>query len=84
MRPPLESLGQRPRLLRRVQQSPEPLGKSAENRALMRRLDELNLEHPFYGSRQMAGYWPREGTVTGRHRVRRLIRPHAIPSHGLR
>ena len=32
----------------------EPLGESAENLALMRRLDELHLAHPFHGSRQMA------------------------------
>ena len=32
----------------------EPLGESAANLALMRRLDEVHLEHPFYGSRQMA------------------------------
>ena len=28
-----------------------PLGESSENLALMRRLDELHLVHPFYGSR---------------------------------
>ena len=52
----------------------EPLGESAENLALMRRLDELHLEHPFYGSRQMARHLRREGVVAGRHRVRRLMR----------
>ena len=52
----------------------EPLGESAENLALMRRLDELHLAHPFYGSRQMARHLCREGTVVGRHRVRRLMR----------
>ena len=40
----------------------------------MRRLDELQLEHPFYGSRQMARHLRREGVVAGRHRVRRLMR----------
>ena len=52
----------------------EPLGESADNLALMRRLDELHLEHPFYGSRQMARHLRREGVVAGRHRVRRLMR----------
>ena len=52
----------------------EPVGESAENLALMRRLDELHLEHPFYGSRQMARHLGREGVVVGRHRVRRLMR----------
>ena len=41
-----------------------PSGESAENLALMRRMDELHLAHPFYGSRQMArhlrrGCWRR-------------------------
>ena len=52
----------------------EPLGESAANLALTRRLDELHLEHPFYGSRQMARHLRREGVVAGRHRVRRLMR----------
>ena len=52
----------------------EPLGESAANLALMRRLDELHLEHPFYGSRQMARHLRCEGVVAGRHRVRRLMR----------
>ena len=30
-----------------------PKGESAENLALMRRIDKLFLECPFYGSRQM-------------------------------
>ena len=52
----------------------EPQGESAENLALMRRLDELHLAHPFYGSRQMTRHLRREGVVVGRHRVRRLMR----------
>ena len=52
----------------------DPLGESAENLALMRRVDELHLEHPFYGSRQMARHLRREAVVAGRHRVRRLMR----------
>ena len=51
-----------------------PAGENAENLALMRRLDELHLEHPFYGSRQMARHLRRERVTTGRHRVRRLMR----------
>ena len=51
-----------------------PLGESAENLALMRRMDELHLAHPFYGSRQMARHLRRDGVVAGRHRVRRLMR----------
>ena len=51
-----------------------PKGESAENLALMRRIDELFLKYPFYGSRQMARQLRREGTSAGRHRVRRLMR----------
>jgi putative transposase len=49
-------------------------GESAENLALMRRIDAVFLEHPFFGSRQMARFLRREGIVAGRHRVRRLMR----------
>ena len=52
----------------------EPRGESAANLALMRRMDELHLEYPFYGSRQMARHLRRGGVVAGRHRVRRLMR----------
>lgn len=51
-----------------------PRGESEENLALMRRIDELFLKHPFYGSRQMARHLRREGLAVGRHRVRRLMR----------
>lgn len=39
-----------------------PRGESPENLALMRRIDELFLKYPFYGSRQMAWALRREGT----------------------
>ena len=48
-------------------------GKSLENLALMRRIDELFPKYPFYGSRQMARHLRREGGSVGRHRVRRLM-----------
>ncbi len=51
-----------------------PRGESAENLALMRRMDALSLQYPFYGSRQMAGHLRREGVAAGRLRVRRLMR----------
>ncbi len=51
-----------------------PKGESPENLALMRRIDELFLKYPFYGSRQMARRLRREGVRAGRHRVRRLMR----------
>jgi putative transposase len=49
-------------------------GETQENLALMRRIDELFLKYPFYGSRQMARRLRREGVCVGRHRVRRLMR----------
>ena len=51
-----------------------PKGESAENLALMRRMDELHMEYPFYGSRQMMRHLCREGVTAGRHRIRRLMR----------
>ena len=51
-----------------------PMGESPETLALMRRIDELFMKHPFYGSRQMARQLRREGVRAGRHRVRRLMR----------
>ncbi len=51
-----------------------PRGESPVNLALMRRIDELFLKYPFYGSRQMARQLWREGIRVGRHRVRRLMR----------
>jgi putative transposase len=50
------------------------VGESAATLALMRRIDELYLEYPFYGSRQMMRHLAREGKRVGRHRVRRLMR----------
>ncbi len=49
-------------------------GESAANLALMRRIDEVFLKYPFYGSRQLARHLRRDGEKVGRHRVRRLMR----------
>ncbi len=46
-----------------------PKGESAENLSLMRRIDELFLKYPFYGSRQMARQLRREGVCVGRHGI---------------
>jgi len=51
-----------------------PRAESPENLALMRRIDELFLKYPFFGSRQMVRQLRREGVRVGRHRVRRLMR----------
>ena len=40
----------------------------------MRRMDELHMAYPFYGSRQMMRHLRREDVIVGRHRIRRLMR----------
>lgn len=52
----------------------EPKAESEEKLTLMRRMDELHMDHPFYGSRQLMRHLQREGFAVGRHRVRRLMR----------
>ena len=47
---------------------------SAEDLALMRRIDELYLEKPFYGSRRMTFALNEEGRGVNRKRVQRLMR----------
>jgi putative transposase len=51
---------------------------SAADLALMRRIDELHLELPFYGSRRMTFELNREGRGVNRKRVRRLMRMMGI------
>lgn len=46
----------------------------ADTLALMRRIDEIYTECPFYGSRQMCRALAREGLQVNRKRVRRLMR----------
>ena len=46
----------------------------AENLGRMRRLDELHLEHPVYGSRKLAKVLDQEGRPVNRKRVGRLLR----------
>lgn len=47
---------------------------SQQNLALMKRMDELFMNYPFYGSRQIVAHLKREGIHVGRRRVRRLMR----------
>jgi len=46
---------------------------SAADLALMRRLDELHLEHPFLGARRLARMLQREGFTVGRRHVGTLM-----------
>lgn len=51
----------------------EPVPESEANLALMRRLDELHLEWPSFGSRRLTALLEREGQVINRKRVQRLL-----------
>jgi putative transposase len=52
----------------------EPVPETAENLALMRRIDEQYLRTPFYGSRRMTVWLERAGAKVNRKRVQRLMR----------
>ena len=52
----------------------EPKKESAENLKIMRLLDEIYLEHPYYGSRKMRAVLQREGYEINRKRVQRLMK----------
>ncbi len=51
-----------------------PAPVSEDDLAVMRRLDELYLATPFYGTRRMVAVLRREGWSVNRKRVRRLMR----------
>jgi putative transposase len=51
-----------------------PRGVSETELALMRRIDELHLEHPFAGTRMLARLLRREGLEVGRKHVGTLMR----------
>ncbi len=56
---------------------PKPVAR-ADDLAVMRRIDELHLELPFYGSRRMTFELNKEGRGVNRKRVRRLMRVMGI------
>ncbi len=51
-----------------------PAPVSADDLAVMRRMDELYLASPFYGSRRMTAVLRREGWAVNRKRIQRLMR----------
>jgi putative transposase len=55
-----------------------PLPTSAADLELMRRIDELHLEHPFAGSRMLRDLLQREGFAVGRKHVGTLMRKMGI------
>lgn len=58
----------------------EPVEPDAEELALMRRIDDLHLKHPFYGSRKIARTLKDEGIEVNRKRVQRLMRLMGLES----
>jgi putative transposase len=56
----------------------KPRSTSAENLALMRRMDELHLEYPFAGSRMLRDFLNREGVEVGRRHVATLMKRMGI------
>ena len=55
-----------------------PVPVSVDDLAVMRRMDELHLAWPFYGSRRMAAVLRREGRGVNRKRAKRLMRVMGI------
>ena len=51
---------------------------SAEDLKLMRRIDEMHLKRPFYGSRRIRDWLEDEGHKVNRKRVQRLMRQMGI------
>ncbi len=49
----------------------EPRATDADELALMKRIDDLHLKHPFYGSRKITQALKAEGREVNRKRVQR-------------
>ena len=58
----------------------EPVEPDAEELVLMRRMDELHLRHPSFGSRMLTRTLKREGLEVNRKRVQRLMRTMGLES----
>lgn len=58
----------------------EPVGTSAEELALMRRIDEIHLRWPFYGSRKLCEVLRAEGLHVNRKHMQRLMRLMGLES----
>jgi putative transposase len=56
----------------------QPAGISAEDLQLMRRIDEMHLKRPFYGSRRIRDWLHDDGFQVNRKRVQRLMRQMGI------
>lgn len=58
----------------------EAVGTSAEELALMRRIDEIHLKWPFYGARKLCEALGAEGTTVNRKRMKRIMRVMGLES----
>lgn len=58
----------------------EPVGTSAEELALMRRIDEIHLKWPFYGARKLCEALRLEGITVNRKRMQRIMRVMGLES----
>jgi putative transposase len=56
----------------------DPQPGSASDLAIMRRIDELHLDHPFAGSRMLRDLLNGEGIAVGRDQVRTMMRRMGI------
>lgn len=56
----------------------KPQEESPENMDIMRRMDELYLKYPFYGSRKMVLALKQQGITVCRDRIRRLMKVMGI------
>ena len=56
----------------------QPRGVSDDDLRLMRRIDEMHLKRPFYGSRRIRDWLQDEGFPVNRKRVQRLMRQMGI------
>jgi len=56
----------------------QPVPVSAEDLALMRRMDELHLEFPFAGARMLRDLLAAEGSKVGRRRIAMLMQRMGI------
>jgi putative transposase len=57
-----------------------PVESDAQELALMRRIDELHLKHPFFGSRMLTQTLKKQGRVINRKHVQRLMRLMGLES----
>jgi putative transposase len=58
----------------------EPVGTSVEELGLMRRIDEIHLQWPFYGSRKLCEVLRTEGRAVNRKHIQRLMRLMGLES----